>query len=150
MICKNYVVTGEDVNDYMIMESSAYISYTLRLLYHFLFNNGFSKQKLNTLHLGLQEGQQELVCYKNLMFTEAFFIEMKHCHIDDKIKIKSSFFNSKKECCAEVIKEVEWFDMISQKVIKVPKDIQRHFNLHYHNTTSNIIEMESISVKPRY
>ena len=128
MICKNYVVAGEDVNDVMVMESNAYISYTLRLLHHFLFNNGFSKEKLNALHLGLQEGNHVLVCYKNLMFTEPFFVEMEHCSIEDKINIKSSFFNSKKECCAEVTKEMEWFDPIRREVIAAPKQILQHFN----------------------
>lgn len=128
MICKNYVVAGEDVNDVMIMESDAYISYTLRLLYRFLFDNGFSKEKLNALHLGFQEGNHELVCYKNLMFTEPFFIKIENCCIDDKIKIKSCFFNSKNECCAEVIKEVEWFDRIRREVTAAPKQILQHFN----------------------
>jgi hypothetical protein len=128
MICKNYVVVGEDVNDVMVMENTAYISYTLRLLYHFLFDKGFSKQKLNALHLGLQEGNHELVCYKNLMFTEPFFVKMENCYIDDKIKIKSFFFNSKNECCAEVTKEVEWFDPIRREVIAAPKQILQHFN----------------------
>lgn len=127
MICKNYVVTGEDVNNVMVMESTAYISYTLRLLYRFLFDNGFSKEKLNALHLGFLEGNHELICYKNLMFTESFFIEMKHCYIDDKINIKSSFFNSKNECCAEVTKEVVWFDPVRREVIAAPKQILRHF-----------------------
>ncbi|QOG00927.1 hypothetical protein [Flavobacterium sp. MDT1-60] len=128
MICKNYVVTGEDVDDVMVMESNAYISYTLRLLYHFLFNNGFSKEKLNASHLGLQEGNHVLVCYKNLMFTEPFFVKMENCYMDDKIKIKSCFFNSKNECCAEVTKEVEWFDSIRREVIVAPKQILQHFN----------------------
>lgn len=128
MICKNYVVAGEDVNDVMIMESDAYISYTLRLLYRFLFDNGFSKEKLNALHLGFQEGNHELVCYKNLMFTELFFVKIENCCIDDKIKIKSCFFNSKNECCAEVTKEVEWFDYIRREVITAPKQILQHFN----------------------
>ncbi|MCD0472279.1 hypothetical protein [Flavobacterium sp. JAS] len=128
MICKNYVVAGEDVDDLMVMESNAYVSYTLRLLYHFLFNNGFTKEKLKTLHLGLQEGNHVLVCYKNLMFTEQFFVEMKHCYIDDKINIKSCFFNSKNECCAEVTKEVEWFDYARREVIAAPKQILQHFN----------------------
>ncbi|MFH6990967.1 hypothetical protein [Flavobacterium sp. FlaQc-48] len=128
MICKNYVVAGEDVNDNMVMESTAYISYTLRLLYHFLFANGFSKEKLNALHLGLQEANHVFVCHKNLMFTEHFFVEMKHCYIDDKINIKSCFFNAKNECCAEVTKEVEWFDPIRREVIAAPKQILQHFN----------------------
>lgn len=128
MICKNYVVTGEDVDNVMVMESTAYISYTLRLWYRFLFDNGFSKEKLNALHLGFLEGNHELVCYKNLMFTEQFLIEMKHCYIDDKINIKSCFFNSKNECCAEVTKEVEWFDPIRREVIAAPKQILQHFN----------------------
>lgn len=128
MICKNYVVTGEDVNDDMEMESSAYISYTLRLLYRFLFDNGFSKEKLNAQHLGLQVENHELVCYKNLMFTEPFFIKIENCSIDEKIKIKSCFFNSKSECCAEVTKEIEWFDHIRREVITTPKKILLHFN----------------------
>ena len=131
MICKNYIVAGEDVNDFMVMESTAYISYTLRVLNHFLFKNGFSKEKLNALHLSLQGGHHELVCYKNLMFTEPFFVEMKNCHIDDKINIKSFFFNTKYECCAEVTKEVEWFDNISKEVIAAPKKILLHFNCKY-------------------
>jgi len=130
MICKNYIVTGEDVNDNMVMENTAYISYTIRLFYHFLFNNGLSREKLNTLHLSLQEGNHEFVCHKNLMFTEHFFVEMKHCYIDNKIIIKSCFFNSKNECCAEVTKEVEWFDAIRKEVIAAPKQIQQHFNLN--------------------
>lgn len=127
MICKNYVVTGEDVNGDMEMESTAYISYSLRLLYRFLFDNGFSKEKLNVLHLGLQEVDHVLVCYKNLMFTEPFFIEMKDCYIDEKINIKSYFFNSKNECCAEVTKQVEWFDHTRREVIVTPKQILQHF-----------------------
>jgi len=128
MISKNYSVTGEDVNDYMVMESKAYISYTLRLLYHFLFDNGFSKEKLNILNLGLQEKNQTLVCYKNLMFTERFSVELKQFYIDNKISIKSYFFNSKKECCAEVTIEVEWFDNSRKEVIMPPKQILQHFN----------------------
>lgn len=128
MICKNYVVAGEDVNDGMVMESTAYISYTLRVLYHFLFANGFSKERLKTLQLGLQEGNHEVVLYKNLMFTEAFLVEMKQCYIADKITVTSYFFNSKNECCAAVTKEVEWFDPVHSKVIATPKQILQHFN----------------------
>lgn len=134
MICKNYVVSGEDVNDSMIMEDSAYISYTLRLLYHFLFYNGVSREKLNALHVELQEGNQVLFFHKNLMFTEPFFIELKHCYINDKINIKSSFFNSKKECCAEITKELEWIDSIRKEIIPAPKQILKHFDTHPRNT----------------
>lgn len=128
MICKNYVVTGEDVNDFMVMESASYISYTVRLFYHFLFRNGFSKEKLHILNLDLQEGNHVFVCYKDLMFTEHFFVELKHCYIADKINIKSSFFNSKNECCAEVTKEIEWFDSRKGEVIGAPKQILKHFS----------------------
>ncbi|RUT72176.1 hypothetical protein D0817_00730 [Flavobacterium cupreum] len=131
MICKNYVVSGEDVNDNMVMESTAYISYTLRVLYHFLFENGFSKERLRTLQLGLQEGHHALVSYKDLMFTESFFVEMKQCYIADKIIMESYFFNSKNECCAAVTKEVEWFDPVRSKVIATPKQILRYFNSNH-------------------
>lgn len=128
MICKNYVVSGEDVNDSMVMESTAYISYTLRLLDHFLFANGFSKERLKALQLGLQEGHHQLVPFKDLMFTESFFVEMKQCYIADKILMESCFFNSRNECCAVVTKEVEWFDPVRSQVIAAPKQILRHFN----------------------
>ncbi|AXB58059.1 hypothetical protein [Flavobacterium fluviale] len=131
MICKNYVVTGEDVNDFMVMESTSYISYTVRLLYHFLFYNGFSKEKLNTLNLDLHEGNHELICYKDLMFTEHFFVELTHFYIDDKINIKSCFFNYKNECCAEVTKEIEWFDPLRSEIIATPKQILKHFSTGY-------------------
>lgn len=127
MICKNYVVSGEDVNNFMVMEDTAYICYTVRLLYRFLYENGFSKEKFNALHLGFQEGNHELVCYKALMFTEPFSIEMKHCKIGDKINVKSCFFNSKKECCAETSIEIQWFDYINREVIAAPAQIVRYF-----------------------
>jgi|GEM_PF-1073845 len=130
MICKNYVVTGEDVNDFMVMENTAYVSYTVRLLYHYLFHNGFSKEKLNILNLDLHEGNHELIWYKDLMFTEDFFVELKYCYIDDKINIKSCFFNLKNECCAEVTKEIKWFDPIRKEIITTPEQILRHFNLN--------------------
>lgn len=136
MVCKNYVVSGEDVNDGMVMEDNAYISYTLRILYHFLFYNGFSREKLNALHVGLQEKNHVLVCHKNLMFTEHFFVEMKHCYIDDKITIKSCFYNSKNECCAEVTKEIEWFDSVRREVIAAPAQILKHFDT---NTRENVL-----------
>jgi len=138
MICKNYTVTGEDVNDSMVMETIAYTSYTLKLWYHFLFDNGISKEKLNALHLGFVEENNEFICYKNLMFTESFLIEMKHCQIDDKIKIKSSFFNAKNECCAEVTKEIQWFDQIQKEVIVTPKKILQHFNSRPSSMNHNI------------
>lgn len=127
MICKNYVVTGEDVNNFMVMEDDAYVSYTLRLLYRYLFENGYSKEKLNSLHLGLQQANHEFNCYKNLMFTEHFFIEIKHCYIDDKISVESCFFNLKKECCAEAKIEVEWFDHNRREIIATPKAILHYF-----------------------
>ena len=128
MIGKNYVVTGQDVNDFMVMENAAYFSYTLRLLYIFLFYNGFSKEKLNALQIGFKEGNQRLICNKDLMFTEPFYIEMTDCYIDNKVIIKSRFFNLKKECCAEVTKEVEWFDYARREVIPAPRKIIKHFN----------------------
>lgn len=127
MICKNYSVTGEDVNDYMVMENTAYISYTIRLLYHFLFGHGFSKEKLNALQLGLKEESEQLVIYKDLMFTASFSAHIKRCQIDDIIKIESHFFNSKNECCAIVIKEIKWFDTLKKENIATPSNILKYF-----------------------
>ncbi|WP_289661115.1 hypothetical protein [Flavobacterium panacagri] len=128
MVFRNYVVTGEDVNDFMVMEDSAYISYTLRLLHHFLFSNGFSKQKLNSMNLDLEGGNHELICYKKLMFTEPFLVELKHCYVKDKIYLKSCFFNSKNECCTEVTKEVKWLNQTNREIIKTPKYILNHLS----------------------
>lgn len=50
--------------------------------------------------------------------------------MDEKIKIENFFFNFKSECCAEVTKEVEWFDQIRKEVIVAPKQILQHFNLN--------------------
>lgn len=127
MICKSYTVTGEDVNDDMVMENTSYISYTLRLLYHFLFDSGFSKEKLNALHLEFQQEKTVLVLYKNLMFTESFTVKLRYCQIDSSIVIESSFYNSKEECCAEVTKEIKWFDSKAMKVISTPVHIRKFF-----------------------
>ncbi len=43
MVCKNYVVTGEDVNDVMVMENTVFLPYTLRLLYLFYLITDFRK-----------------------------------------------------------------------------------------------------------
>jgi len=129
MICKNYTVTGEDVDDIMVMEKTAYISYTIRLLYRFLYDNGFSREKLNHLNLGIQQVNHGLVCYKNLMFTEHFLVEMNQFNIEDKINFKSFFFNSKNECCAEISNEVQWFDPISRNIVATPKHILQHFSI---------------------
>lgn len=129
MIWKNYTVTGEDVNDVMVMENTAYVSYTIRLLYRFLYENGFSREKLKTLNLGIQQGNHGLVCYKNLMFTEPFLVEMNPFNFEDKINFKSVFFNSKNECCAEINGEVQWFDSILMEIVSTPKQILQHFTM---------------------
>lgn len=127
MIRKNYVVKGEDVDDYMAMENEAYLSYSLRLLYHFLFEKGYSREKLNTLKLGLKEGNHALTSYKNLMFTEQFSVEMYYFYTNEKLNIKSSFFNAKNELCTDLTLEVNCFDYNLGEVIAVPQQIMKHF-----------------------
>lgn len=128
MVRKNYVVTGEDVNDFMVMENTAYLSYALRMLYHFLFEKGYSREKLNRLQLGLQEGNHTLIYYKKLMFTENFFVEMDYCCKNEKVKMKNRFYNSQKELCAEITQEVEWFDYNLGMVIPAPRQLVFSFS----------------------
>lgn len=127
MIRKNYVVKGEDVDDYMVMENTSYLSYSFRLLYHFLFQKGYSKEKLNALKLGLKEGNHTLMIYKNLMFTQAFSVEMDYCYSNGNININSYFFNAQNVICADLILEVNWFDYNRGEIIAVPRQIIQHF-----------------------
>jgi len=123
MYIKKYTVKGDDVNDFMYMVNFAYISYTVSILHSFLFEKGYSREKLNGLKLGLQECSHQLIYHKNLMFNEIFSVEMELCNTNQKIIIKNIFYNSKNELCTEVIKELNWFDYSKGEVIAPPKKI---------------------------
>ena len=129
MFRKTYKVKGEDVNDFMVMQHFAYLSYASNVLHTFLFEKGYSRQKLNTLKIGLQESSEELIHYKHLMFGQAFFVDLElYLKADDgKISIKNSFFNQRNELCTVVHTKLSWFDYSEWEVTPAPKRIAKHF-----------------------
>jgi acyl-CoA thioesterase FadM len=128
MFRKTYTVKGDDVNDFMVMENFAYLSYTVRILQNFLFEKGYSRRKLNDLNLGLQEFNHELIYHKRLMFNEVFFIEMEFNNDNPKINIKNRFFNLNNELCVEVSKELNWYDYNRGEIAIPPKQMIQHFS----------------------
>lgn len=124
MIRKNYVVRGQDVDDCMVMEDTAYLTCALRLVYHFLFEKGYSKERLNTLKLDLMVKDFKLISYKKLMFTEQFSLEMSYCYKKEMMNIKSHYFNSENFLCAEMTLEVYWFNYNCGQIIAVPKPLR--------------------------
>lgn len=128
MIRKNYVVNGEDVDDCMVMEDASYLSYALRLLHYFLFEKGYSKEKLNRLKLDLKAGDYGLVSYKKLMFTEQFSVEMNYCYKKEMLNVKSYYFNSQNFLCAELNLKVYWCNNNCGEIIAMPKQIRMLFH----------------------
>ncbi|AXT61078.1 thioesterase [Aquimarina sp. AD10] len=149
MYRKTYKVLGNDVNDYMIMENHAYFSYASRLLDNFLFEKGYSKQKLISLAIGFQKCTEELLFQKHLMFTQRFFVNFECIEITDnrqKIRVKNSFFNEYNELCAIVITKLNWCDINNHKTITPPRKIlepffaqQLRLNVHK-NISLNIVK----------
>ncbi len=96
----NYKVTGEDVNDFMVMQNEAYFSYSISAIKNFLHEKGIPSQQLLDFKNKLIN-QKQLEFYKDLMFTQNFFIHVDTLEIlDSKTTIKNRFFNSKNELCA--------------------------------------------------
>lgn len=105
MYRKKYRVTGEDVDDFMVMQDFAYNSYTLSLLKNFLAEKGYSKEARDQFADKLKNSSKQLKCLKNLMFTQDFFINMDFFDVVDnneKIKIQNRFFNAQNELCATI------------------------------------------------
>lgn len=130
MFKRTYEVKGEDVNDFMVMQHFAYLSYASRIVDVFLFEEGYSRQKLNNLKIGLQECGEELIHHKQLMFGQTFFVNLEFATITNnkqKVNTKVCFFNIKKELCAVVFSELCWFDYGCWEVTTPPKKMGEHF-----------------------
>ncbi|WP_025743451.1 thioesterase family protein [Aquimarina pacifica] len=127
---KAYKVTGDDVNDFMVMQRFAYLSYTSRAFENFLFSKGLSKQKMQRLQLGLQGVKEEIIYQKNLMFTQSFFVNLE-CFAPTsdtkKLAIKSRFFNIENQLCAIVHTDLYWYHHSKQAIIQPPKKIAKNF-----------------------
>ena len=129
----DYRVKGEDVNDHMAMESRAYHSYSTRHIYNFLFQLGYSRQRLNKLRIIPQEQKSHFELIKPLMFGNSFSIILHVKTYDPYIgsfELKNSFFNSNKELCAIITSETtlnslqghEISSPVTQKIINYGLD----------------------------
>lgn len=130
MFQRKYSVKGEDVNDFMVMQNAAYLKYVSKLVETFLFNNGFSSSKMNSLKVGLQKNNDQIKHKNYLMFTELFFVKLEFINLNyssNRMNIKVHFYNDKEELCTTVIRDLFWFNYTSWKTIKPPKTIAKYF-----------------------
>ncbi|AXT55112.1 MULTISPECIES: hypothetical protein [unclassified Aquimarina] len=132
MFRRNFKVKGEDVDDYMVMQNSAYIAYTSSVLLAFLFDKGYTDKKRNKTKLNVQESIESLSQRKHLMFMQDFFINLELICIDNdsqKLAIRNRFFNANNELCATINSYLYWIDSVHQEIITPPKKIiNRLFN----------------------
>lgn len=130
MFTRSYKVKGEDVNDFMIMQNFAYLTYSSKLLEVFLLEKGFSKLKLNSLKIGWQKNNDRLINKKRLMFTESFTVHLNFSntnHKENKTTVHIDFYNAKSELCTTLMTELQWFDYDAWEVISPPHKIAQHF-----------------------
>tara|TARA_R110002049_G_scaffold107950_4_gene255867 strand:+ start:13850 stop:14272 length:423 start_codon:yes stop_codon:yes gene_type:complete len=130
MFKRNYTVKGEDVNDFMVMQNAAFLTYASKLFDVFLFVNGFTKLKMNSLKLGVKKGNDSVLHYNHLMFTQPFsivldFKELGSCK--KKMIIEIHFYNKQNELVATIIRELFWFNYKSWETIIPPKTISKYF-----------------------
>lgn len=105
-MCKiEYRVSGDDVNDFMVMETYAYYAYSLRHIYNFMNELGYSRLKLNKLKICLNEQRSHIEIFKPLMFGNEFIIELRVRRLNYNLgyfEITCSYFNSRYQRCAIV------------------------------------------------
>ncbi|MEQ6124776.1 hypothetical protein AAON49_11275 [Pseudotenacibaculum sp. MALMAid0570] len=130
MFTRNYKVKGEDVNDFMIMQNFAYVSYSSKLIEAYLLEKGFPRLKLNSLKIGWQKSNDQLQNTKHLMFTELFTVRLNFERTYTQksvVKTYIDFYNAKNELCATLITDLQWLDYTTLKLIIPPKNIAQHF-----------------------
>ncbi len=130
MFVRNYKVKGEDVNDFMIMQNFAYLTYSSKLLEVYLLEKGFSKLKLNSLKIGWQKSNDRLINKKRLMFTDAFSVHLNVSNTnqkDHKTTVAIDFYNAKNELCATLMTELQWLDYNKWEIISPPQKIAQYF-----------------------
>ncbi len=106
MFRKKYRVKGEYVNDFMKMEDFAYRLYAESIVKAFLIENGCSSNKLKTAKVYLNNCKDQLICRKDLMFTQDFFMNLDSFNLyenEENVNIKTRFFNAKNELCAILV-----------------------------------------------
>ena len=130
MFQRNYTEKGNDVNDFMVMQNTAYLNYSSKLLETFLFVNHFTKLKMNTLKVGLEKKNDHITQYKPLLFTQAFSVDLEFKTIafsNQKMNVSIHFYNDKKELCTTITRELFWFDYTNWETISPPKTIAKYF-----------------------
>ena len=135
MFQRKYTVKGEDVNDFMIMQNAAMLGYTTKLLDTFLFINGLTKEKLGKLNVGLEKRNDVIRTSKPLGFTQPFTLVFAYNDLvvnHKAIFVKMHFLNENQEVCAEVTRELFWFDYKNWTEVKMPDKLLKSFQLKQH------------------
>ena len=130
MYQRTYRVKGEDVNDFMIMQNSAFLKYASQLLETFLFENGFTKKKLNAEKIGFDFKYDHLSNYKSLIFTNQFKINLLFKSLEKnnhKMNVDFHFYNDNNELVVKLERTLFWFDYETLKNILPPLKIQSYF-----------------------
>lgn len=125
IIKREYKVKGEDVDDFMVMETSAYEKYVISIFKTFLFENGLKNKISKKVDFTSVTSMNSFVLIKPLMFLQEFCLNLELIYTDKnlkKIEIKSRFFNSKNELCVMANTHFLDFDnamMNKNKIINV-------------------------------
>ena len=125
MFVRNYKVKGEDVNDFMVMQNYAYLSYSSRLIESYLMENGFPQMKLNSLKIGWQKSNDQLRNKKQLMFTQNFSVRLNFDSNFDGSSIKTyvDFYNERGELTTTLSTDLNWINYENWEQIVTPNNM---------------------------
>lgn len=130
MFQRKYTVNGCDVDDFMVMQNTAYLNYSTKLIDTFLFVNGFTKLKMNDKKVGLLKKNDQITQFKSLLFTQAFSVKLEFKSIlyaNQKMNIVIYFYNQNNELCTTITRELFWFNYNLWQTMKPPKAISKYF-----------------------
>jgi acyl-CoA thioesterase FadM len=129
MFNRNYKVRGEDVNDFMVMQNFAYLSYSSKLIEAYLLEHGFSQVKLNSLQLGWQKSNDHLRNKKHLMFAQNFTARLNFgaSSIENGVTTFIDFYDDRQELVATITTQLTWFDYEAWTFVSPPQQIANLF-----------------------
>lgn len=128
---RKYTVKGADVNDFMVMHNSAYLKCASKLINTFLFVNGFTSLRMNSLKVGVDAKNDALTIYKPLFFAQEYHIKLElnnFIETSNKMKVTIQFINPQNELSANLTRELFWFDFKNWKTITPPNSLLKYFN----------------------
>ena len=130
MFVRNYKVKGEDVNDFMVMQNFAYVSYSSKIIEAYLLENGFSQMKLNTLQIGWQKNNDHLRNKKQLMFAKKFSVRLNFERSSESQQTIAciDFYNEKEELAATLTTELQWMNYTNWECMTTPKNMLHLFD----------------------